>query len=132
MKRTTLIVLALVFAGWSFFSDFEAERFQVRTENNDPIVEWAAKSEEGLHHYEVHVRTQFTTSPRVETIAKRGAGHDYVFRDTKLYKALGEQVTYELYAAMNSGELVMVGSGSVDYTPTAVRRTWGSIKAMFQ
>lgn len=112
-------------------SGFKALRFDVFMEEGVPVVEWAAESEDGLDHYEVEASAEAGSRNRVVEIAPQGAQHPYVFRDDDLYKG-AEEVRYTLYAVLDDGGRQIVGSKQIAYTPTAVRRTWGSIKAMFQ
>lgn len=114
-----------------YASGFKALRFDVLLDEGIPVVEWAAESEDGLEHYEVEVSAESGAGARVVEIAPRGAQHPYVYRDDDLYKG-AEAVRYTLYAVLEDGGRQIVGSRQIAYTPTAVRRTWGSIKAMFQ
>ncbi len=115
----------------AYVSNFKALRFDVLLDEGVPVVEWAAESEEGLEHYEVEASAEVGAQSRVVEIEPKGAQHPYVFRDDDLYKG-AEMVRYTLYAVLDDGGRQIVGSKQVAYTPTAVRRTWGSIKAMFQ
>lgn len=94
-------------------------------------MEWEAESEDDLDYYEVEVSAESGASTRVVEVEPLGARHPYVFRDDDLYKG-AEVVQYTLYAVLDDGGRQVVGSKQIAYTPTAVRRTWGSIKAMFQ
>lgn len=114
-----------------YVSNFKALRFDVLLDEGVPVVEWAAESEDGLDHYEVEVSAESGAVPRVVEIAPRGPQYPYVYRDDDLYKG-AEAVRYTLYAVLDDGGRQIVGSRQIAYTPTAVRRTWGSIKAMFQ
>jgi hypothetical protein len=60
-------------------------------------------------------------------------GKVYLYTDKNVFKnsATAEPVIYALYANKN-GSSKFVAQVDVNYTTTAVRRTWGSIKAMFQ
>ncbi|MEX0599204.1 MAG: hypothetical protein WD021_10155 [Rhodothermales bacterium] len=130
MTRYGFILLALVVTGWSV-AGFSPKSFGVTLENGLPVVQWEAESEEDLHHYEVEIRMQFSPEPRIVEVQPHGAGKPYTYRDDGLFKS-GEAVRYTLVAILDTGERIEVGSMEIDYTPTAVRRTWGSIKAMFQ
>ncbi len=112
-------------------SGFKALRFDVVLDEGVPVVEWAAESEDDLDHYEVEVSAELGARTRVVEVEPLGAQHPYVFRDDDLYKG-AEVVQYTLYAVLDDGGRQLVGSKQIAYTPTAVRRTWGSIKAMFQ
>jgi len=112
-------------------SGFKALRFDVVLDEGVPVVEWAAESEDDLARYEVEVSAELGARTRLVEVEPRGAQHPYVFRDDDLYKG-AEVVQYTLYAVLDDGARQLVGSKQIAYTPTAVRRTWGSIKAMFQ
>ncbi len=113
-------------------SGFKALRFDVvLDEEGVPVVEWAAESEDDLDYYEVEVSAESGARTRVVEVEPLGVRHPYVFRDDDLYKG-AEVVQYTLYAVLDDGGRQVVGSKQIAYTPTAVRRTWGSIKAMFQ
>ena len=150
MKQFAFIVLAAVVSGSLFgfnalpfdaapdaqtqlahVSGFKALRFDVVLDEGVPVVEWAAESEDDLDHYEVEVSAELGARTRVVEVEPRGAQHPYAFRDDDLYKG-AEVVQYTLYAVLDDGGRQLVGSKQIAYTPTAVRRTWGSIKAMFQ
>ena len=150
MKQFAFIVLAAVASGsllgfnaipldpapeahaqLAHVSGFKALRFDVVLDEGVPVVEWAAESEDDLDRYEVEVSAELGARTRVVEVEPLGAQHPYVFRDDDLYKG-AEVVLYTLYAVLDDGDRQRVGSKQIAYTPTAVRRTWGSIKAMFQ
>ncbi|MDX1546474.1 MAG: hypothetical protein R3247_05780, partial [Rhodothermales bacterium] len=57
---------------------------------------------------------------------------EYRFVDDQVYKSAAEELDYRLDAVFSNGLRQQVASKKLNYTPTAIRRTWGSIKAMFQ
>ena len=150
MKQFAFIVLAAVASGsllgfnalsfdaapeahaqLAHVSGFKALRFDVVLDEGVPVVEWAAQSEDDLDRYEIEVSAELGARTRIVEVEPLGAQHPYVFRDDDLYKG-AEMVQYTLYAVLDDGGRQLVGSKQIAYTPTAVRRTWGSIKAMFQ
>ena len=108
-------------------------RFDARTEGNDIVVSWEASVETDVSEYVVERRTIFDTQfLEMARLTVRGANSLYTFRDERVFKIQAEQVSYRLRMIDTRGSLVGVTDPiTVDYTPTAVRRTWGSIKAMF-
>jgi hypothetical protein len=58
----------------------------------------------------------------------------YQFTDKNVFKTTSgtEPVVYALYVDFQNGDTKYIGQAEVNYTTTAIRRTWGSIKAMFQ
>lgn len=136
MKQSVLITSMLLFAGWSLVTvDVELDSYEAKLVDNQPVITWEARRETDLKHYEITRKTRFDADFKaVAEFEPRGPRHLYVYRDLDVYKAAGELVQYELIAVSTSDVRTSMGPGpvSVEYTPTAVRRTWGSIKAMFQ
>ncbi len=62
------------------------------------------------------------------------SGRDYEFVDRSVFKPgdAGDAVFYKLFIDYRNGSVEEKGPVSVNYTSTAIRRTWGSIKSMFQ
>jgi hypothetical protein len=69
---------------------------------------------------------------RVHTALAHGVGQEYDFVDTQVFKSSSDKLDYRLDAVYANGVREAVRTESVNYTSTAVRRTWGSLKAMFQ
>jgi len=67
-----------------------------------------------------------------------GQGNSFSCTDSDMYKGFSEEtastesVTYKLRATHKNGRTIDYGETTVEYTTNAVRRTWGSIKSMFQ
>lgn len=136
MKRVVPIIALLLFAGWTLSTNRVLLKggIQVDTMNSDMILTWEATVEDGVEKYLVMRRASWTQNEFREAgdVDARGPNLQYRFVDSELYKASSEQVDYELWAVFVSGERAMLTQVSMNYTPTTVRRTWGSIKAMFQ
>lgn len=134
MTRLTYILLTVLLAGWAFVSsDVRLDSYGYTIENNQPVVRWVALVENQLERYELHRKTMFDSRfDKIAEITPQGPGNPYTYRDEQVYKFAAETVEYELFSVSTSGVHESHGVLSVNYTPTAVRRTWGSIKAMFQ
>ena len=107
--------------------------FRVNAEGSDFVATWETGSEVGVRSFEVHRKTA-TTNDRwvlVESVSARGSGAAYSIRDDQIFKASSELIDYRLQALLDSGAREEIALQAVNYTPTAIRRTWGSIKAMF-
>ena len=62
------------------------------------------------------------------------APREFRYIDRSVFKPgeAGDAVFYKLLIDYNNGSVEEKGPVSVNYTSTAIRRTWGSIKSMFQ
>lgn len=141
MKRTVPIIALLLLAGWAASSDIASAQnsarldfFRVDRENNDMVVTWEATTENGVNRYELQRKTQFTNNQYVvvSEVKPHGTGKTYRLMDDQVYKISSEQVDYRLEVVYSNGVREELAKQSINYTPTTVRRTWGSIKAMFQ
>lgn len=107
--------------------------FNVETSGNDFVLTWETDIEDQVREFELHRRTKSTNNNfvLVDTHAAHGTQRTYSLRDDQVFKAASELIDYRLQAVLGDGSRQVLVVQSVNYTPTAVRRTWGSIKAMF-
>ncbi len=63
-----------------------------------------------------------------------GSGREFQFIDRSVFKpgVASDAVFYKLLIVYRNGSVEEKGPVTVNYTSTAIRRTWGSIKSMFQ
>ncbi len=114
-------------------SDFDAKV----SEDNEILVVWAAENEGDIDEYELHRKmpqdSEFRFVDTKDPQPSMGRV-EYEYLDRSVFKSQtkGEQVVYKLKARMNNGNVDVVGQTDVHYTSSGVRRTWGSIKRMFQ
>lgn len=136
MKRfSSFLLLALFLAGATpFFNGVQLSYFDVRKEGNDLLISWQAEHEDGVRMYELHRRTPYSNDSfmLVHEADAHGAGKLYRYRDDQVYKTASELIAYRLEVIYQDGTRELMPIKEVNYTSTAVRRTWGSIKAMFQ
>jgi len=128
-------LLLLCGAALPVFNNVQLTFFKVEEQAGELVVTWQAEVEEGLKEYVLERRTPFTNGEFREVKQRfqpHGAGKPYRFRDDQLYKSLDEEVDYRLYGVYQNNERQRLAERKVNYTSTSIRRTWGSIKAMFQ
>ncbi|MFQ5570049.1 MAG: hypothetical protein ACE5G0_10275 [Rhodothermales bacterium] len=135
MKRLPLLIVLLLVLGGASLSAFtvKLEYFKVERQNNDFVLSWKTEIEEDVRSYELYRKTSYAaTFSVIKTFTPHGVGKEYTFKDDQVYKASSEQVDYRLEAVFSNGLRQHIAEKQLNYTPTAIRRTWGSIKAMFQ
>ena len=135
MKRSLLLVgMVVLLAGASMWSaTVQLRYFRVQEEGDTFAITWKADQQEGVEAFVLLHKTPYSGGAykQIRTVDDPVVGQEYRHVDTELYKAASEQVSYRLEAHFSGGGKE-VWDQTVDYQPTAVRRTWGSIKAMFQ
>ncbi len=135
MKRfSVLLLLVLLLAGASTMAfNVKLSYFSVERQGNNFVLTWKADLEEDVRAYELYRKTSYTSDfAPVHTITPHGVDKEYRFTDDQVYKSATEELNYRLDAVFTNGLRQQVAERKLNYTPTAVRRTWGSIKAMFQ
>ena len=97
-------------------------------------VTWQSELEEDVRQFELMRRTPNSNDQfvRVFEAPSHGPNLVYMFRDSQVFKSGSEKLDYQLEAVYMNGVREVLRTESVNYTSTAVRRTWGSLKAMFQ
>lgn len=137
MKRSAYLI-GLLFLLMGASAGFYGVRLSFFNVENDAgqnfIISWQMEEESDVREYEIHRRSIRSNGDfvKLQTIPAHGPNKTYTFKDDQVYKSASEQVDYRLEAVFNNGLRQILVSKSVNYTPTAIRRTWGSIKAMFQ
>ena len=108
--------------------------FRIAEEGNDVLVSWQAREESDVKEYELFRMTRLTNNQfvKIQSIPPHGPGKAYLYRDDQVFKSSSELVDYRLEVVYTDGVREQLARDQVNYTSTAIRRTWGSIKAMFQ
>ncbi len=108
------------------------------SEKNEILLEWTVQEESNLMHYELKRKmvrdTDFMVIANIQATPPQAGPKSYDYKDRNVFRKSDntEPVVYELTAVFTNGDRMFIGQAEVNYTSTAVRRTWGSIKAMFQ
>ncbi|MDX1741747.1 MAG: hypothetical protein R3178_10650 [Rhodothermales bacterium] len=134
MSRAALISAALLLTAASVaISGVRLSSFGVQPKGEDFEITWQTDLEDGVTGFELHRRTS-TTNNEFVLVGSRGShgtGRLYSMLDDQIFKSSSEMIDYRLQAVLSDGSRQVLRIESVNYTPTAIRRTWGSIKAMF-
>lgn len=125
-----------VWASAMFFDDVRLAYFRVDEQGSDFVIAWEAELEENIKVYEVQRRSAMSNGRFVVVKEYDPVGIDkqYLYTDDQVFKSTSDvqdMIDYQLVVVYQSGARQIVASKSVNYTSTALRRTWGSIKAMF-
>jgi hypothetical protein len=135
MRFGLLIGLLLVLTGAGYAAyGVRLAFFTVENQSRDFIITWQVDVEEAVQQYELQRRTPYSNGEfvAVQSFLPQGVSKPYRYKDDQVYKSVSEQVDYRLEVVYDNGVREVLAAKSLSYTPTAIRRTWGSIKAMFQ
>jgi len=123
---TILLIATAVLAG-TFL-----EYFQGRSEGEDIRLEWKTREEVNLQHFKVERKTPQSSFVDITTIQPKGSNSYYTYLDQSAYKTDNMLFIYRLKIIDTNGQASYSNEVSVSHSVSGVKRTWGSIKAMFR
>ena len=129
-----LLLLPLMAFSGILTGSVQMRFFKIDEEGSDLIVSWQTDQEVEVREFELQRMTRFTNNQfvKIQSIEPHGVSKPYIYRDDQVFKASSEQVDYRLEVIYSNGVREQLAREQINYTSTAIRRTWGSIKAMFQ
>lgn len=137
-RLISLFMLGAISLGMAVPADVLLKSWAVEEDDAALLVRWEMNSESGVRGYRLLRKTAsnvgggFVSVGGNGLIPAQGIGHVYEVRDAQLFKEAAEAVTYRIEAQLTDGRVQLLKDIDATYTSTALRRTWGSIKAMFQ
>jgi hypothetical protein len=131
MKKviTTLFVLSLVTL---VFAGATLEFFRGKSENDKVFLEWKSREESALKEYVIERKSLNGDYIPLATIQPKGNNSYYTFIDETAFKSLGSIYYYRLKIVDYNGSISYSNEISIFHSVSSVKRTWGSIKAMFR
>jgi hypothetical protein len=127
------ILLVLAVATVAFAGIGIIDYFQVRTSQDNVIIEWKSGTESNIDHYSIERKTPQQNYFEIVTVPPKGSNQFYSYTDQSIYKAQDVLFVYRLKIVYNDNTTpVETGEVSVSPNISGVKRTWGSIKAMFR
>lgn len=126
--RALFVPLFLLLAAFQF----QVQSFVATYQGADIRLEWKVSEESGVSGFEISRKKDSDAgyTRLAEVPASNQASYSWV--DDNLYKDgdAMENISYRLTALTNSGPKYFYAN--IQHSPTAVQRSWGSIKSMFR
>jgi hypothetical protein len=106
--------------------------FQAVFDNNNIRVTWEVASETGVQSYDLYRRTDTETAfSRLTTVPPSGQAR-YQYLDTDVYRSAQSSGTFTYRLTVRTATGDQSYTSTLGQTPSAVQRSWGSIKSMFR
>lgn len=100
---------------------------------NDITIRWQSEDESGVLRYEIERKAgmngQFLF---LVQIPLQGNNSSYTYVDDSAFRTLESIYQYRVKVSFGNGTAAYYGPITVTHSVSSVRRTWGSIKAMFR
>jgi len=123
---TVLLAIVTAFAG-AFF-----EFFQAKSYGDGVKLEWKTGEESNIHSFEVERKTLQSGYITIATIAPKGSNSYYSFIDENAYKPNDVVFIYRIKIVNTDNSASYSKELTVSHSVSGIKKTWGSIKAMFR
>ena len=132
MKIKYLITFFIFTAGLLFAGANIPQGLSVRSDGNNIVITWQSISETNLKQYVVQRKSANGDYIDIAWINPR-ADMNYEFTDKEVFKTSGSWYKYRLKIVDNDGSSSTLEQvGMISPNISSVKRTWGSIKALFR
>lgn len=121
-----LLFITAVYAG--AYIDY----FHARSDGEDVRLEWKTGEEANLQKFVIERKTPQSIFTEIAIINPKGSNSLYSFIDQNAYKSTDLLFNYRLKIVDNSNQASYSHEVTVSHSVSGVKRTWGSIKAMFR
>ena len=134
MKRTTIIVFFIFGLAATLFSGAYLDYFHARSDGNNITIEWKTESETGIQTFEVQRKAGSNGEYiSIGSTDPKGSNSYYTFIDRSAFKSTLSIYVYRLKIVDTNGNPSGYSNEvTVSHNVSGVKRTWGSIKAMFR
>jgi hypothetical protein len=134
IMKSRFFTFLLLSSTFLFVTAFQVQvsSFQAVYQGADIRLEWKVSDESEVQTYEVARKKDSDASYSKLADIPQSAMGNYVWVDDNLYKDgdAMENISYRLSAITASGPKFFYAN--IQHSPTAVQRSWGSIKSMFR
>ncbi len=125
-------ILIILLSATAILAGTFLEYFQGHSEGEDIRLEWKTREEVNLQHFKVERKTPQSSFVEISTIGPKGDNSYYTYLDQSAYKTDNMLFVYRLKIVDTNGQVAYSNEVSVSHSVSGVKRTWGSIKAMFR
>ena len=130
MKLSYFLIVSIV--ATTVFAGTFLEYFQGRSDGEDIRIEWKTQEEVNLQHFKIERKTPQSSFVDITTIQPKGSNSYYTYLDQSAYKPNNMVFIYRLKIVDTNGQVSYSNEVTVSHSVSGVKRTWGSIKAMFR
>lgn len=132
MIKNKYIILLLIFGASVIFAGAQLLYFNASSHDGNIILEWKTSSETNLKHFVVERKSANGNFIQLAIVEPR-PDKTYEYVDQTAFKSTDAVYTYRLKIVDYDGNVSYSAQTSVaHYSVSSVKRTWGSIKALFR
>jgi hypothetical protein len=132
MKSGIIGLLSIIIIASAVYAGAWLDYFHGHSEGDDVRLEWRTGEEANLQRFVIERKTPQSPFVELATIDPKGSNSFYAYLDEAAYKTEDLVFVYRLKIVDNDGATSHSSEVTVSHNVSGVKRTWGSIKAMFR
>ena len=132
MKKVILNLFLILFLVVAVYAGAFLDYFHGHSEGENVRLEWKTSEEVNLQNFIIERKTPQSSFVDITTIEPKGSNSYYTYLDQSAYKTDNMLFVYRLKIIDTNGQASYSNEVSVSHSVSGVKRTWGSIKAMFR
>lgn len=132
MKNRLTIIFTLFIIVSTALAGALLDYFHAQNEGENVKLEWKTTTETNLADFVVQRKTPDSQFSDLSSISPTGNNSVYSYIDQAAYKMTNPVFVYRLKIVDRDGSYAYSSEVSVSPNISGVKRTWGSIKAMFR
>lgn len=128
-----LFTFLLLISTFTFANIIREGTMQARSDGSNVTIQWGTSDESSIKEFIIERRSGSATEfIALTTMNKKGSNSFYEYIDKSAFKSTGTIYQYRIKAVLNSGGFEYSNIMTVSHNVSSVKRTWGSLKAMFR
>lgn len=132
MKYFVILIILLPFVVIEAGATIPENGFTAYSFNGDISIHWQTASESNVRYFVIERRTQYSDYMEIATLNPETDRY-YEYTDKNVFKSNDNIYFYRIKIVDKDGNVSYTNEISVLHsTATSVKRTWGSIKALFR
>lgn len=133
IKATILSFIFAAFCAGTLIAGAYIFDFAVKSDGENIKVEWRTTEESNLQYFAIERRPGNSSDfHEITKIYPKGSNSYYSYTDQSAYKPTDSFYSYRLAIYENNGTVSHIEPQGISHSVSGVKRTWGSIKAMFR
>jgi hypothetical protein len=132
MKNGLTLIITLFIVVSTALAGALLDYFHAQTEGDNVKLEWKTTTETNLSSFKVERKTPDTQFTELASVTPTGNNSVYTYIDQAAYKMTNPIFVYRLKIVDQDGSYAYSSEVTVSPNISGVKRTWGSIKAMFR
>jgi hypothetical protein len=130
--KTKLFISIIIISATILFAGVNLQKLTGHSQNGSVVIEWQTVSETNLDHFVVERKAFNGSFMELGTVSPNSA-KNYEYVDQSAFKTSDQLYIYRIKVVDNDGSASYSNEVAVPHSVSGVvKRTWGSIKALFR